>query len=147
ARSEPRQSWQRFASSSCHPNTAQSCTRKAVDCVDEACKRSPSYFAKGTAIPPHSIAGHFLTGIDPIPSTAAYARCMRGLYVVGALLLGTCVFCTAGLAESDRDANGVYFSGAAVLAAGVLIFVSGFRRSRTRARKLETQPVAPVPPS
>jgi hypothetical protein len=72
---------------------------------------------------------------------------MRALYVIAALLLGTYVFFTAGLAESDRDANGVYYSGGAVIVAGTLILASGFRRSRTRARKLETSTVAPLPQS
>jgi len=72
---------------------------------------------------------------------------LRALSIVGLLLLGTCVFCTAGLAESDRDAGGVYFSGVAVIVAGVLIFASGFLRSRTRRRELEGKPGTPVPPS
>lgn len=72
---------------------------------------------------------------------------MKALYILGAFLLGTCVFCTAGLAESDRDANGVYFSGGLVIVAGVLILLSGFRRSRTKARRLEAQSDVPVPAS
>ena len=72
---------------------------------------------------------------------------MRALYIVGLLLVGTFVVCTAGLAESDQDSGGVYVSGVAVMVVGVLIGASGFRRSRTRMRTLEAEPAQVVPPS
>jgi hypothetical protein len=72
---------------------------------------------------------------------------MKTVYAVGAVLLSMFVFCTAGLADSDRDASGVYASGVAVIVAGVLVFVSGLLHSRTRAQRLAAQPTAPLPPS
>lgn len=65
---------------------------------------------------------------------------MRVLYVIGALLLGTCVFCTAGLADSDQDAGGVYLSGVLVIAAGAFVLFTAIR-SRTKAKRLKPEPL------
>ena len=66
---------------------------------------------------------------------------MGAAYVVGALLVRAVRVLHGGFAESDRDANGVYFSGAAVIAVGVLVFASGFPSvANAPARRLEAEP-------